>query len=244
MLKNEKNHYTRCYIAFLDLLGFKSMIGKTSCQDILDIFTDMKNPLASIKIGNGESQAEIPAVKQIQTKVMSDSICFFIDAELQDALFCLLCCCAAFQAKLLNRPIPILVRGAIVLGDVFSEGDIIFGSGITNAYLLEEGNAKYPRIIITKETLMNGLKNISRTSIKQNVDVYAFCDSDKYYVANWLGFFFDMASVKNKESNEVRYHKLSAYIDSILGSETNASIREKYLYLDATLSKYFDEKLR
>ena len=243
MDENMKKDYTKCYIAFLDILGFKNRINHSSCQEILDIYKDIKNPLKSIHIGDENNSAqEIYATKHIHTKVMSDSICFYIDSKYQDALFCLLSCCAIFQAKLLRRPTPILVRGAVVLGDIYAEGDITFGSGMTQAYLLEEENAKYPRIIITKETLFNGLVNVSRPSIRDNNNQYVYFDADKYYVVNWLNFLFDIGADKNNESFEMCYQKLSTHIDSILSSEINASVREKYLYLDDTLNRYYHEK--
>lgn len=240
MDENMKKDYTKCYIAFLDILGFKNMIGKCTCEELLDVFKDMNNPLKSIQVGDDAGNMyDIPAVNQIKIKVMSDSICFFIDSSLQDALFCLLSCCAIFQAKLLRRTVPIMVRGAIVLGEIYSDGDIIFGSGMTEAYLLEEGNAKYPRIIITKSTLMKGLENISRHSIKNHLEQYVYCDTDKYYAANWLNFIFDIGVNKEKETFETCYHKLSDYIDSVLSLETSLSIREKYLYLDNKLNEYY-----
>ena len=231
---NIQKGYAKCYIAFLDILGFKNRINHSSCQEILEIYKDIKNPLENIYIGT----QEIIAVKHIHTKVMSDSICFYIDSKHQDALFSLLCCCAIFQAKLLNRSTPILIRGAVVIGDIYAEGDIMFGSGLTQAYLLEEENARYPRIIITKETLSVGLKNVSRDSIRKNYNQFVFLDTDKYYVANWLNFFSDMRPQDDKVNSNKGLKELAEYINVVLASETNASIREKYLYLDNTLSKY------
>lgn len=34
--------YTRCYVAFLDVLGFKEKIKNRTCQDILNIYKDIK----------------------------------------------------------------------------------------------------------------------------------------------------------------------------------------------------------
>ena len=78
----------------------------------------------------------------------------------------LLVSCSIFQYKLIQLSSPVLLRGAIVLGDIYAEGDITFGPGMTQTYLMEENNAKYPRIILTKETLNYGKKNIVQVTEK------------------------------------------------------------------------------
>ena len=95
-----ENQYTNCYIAFLDLLGFKKRIKESSCEDILRIFSEMKNPLKKIYIGKENKAHLLPGPESINTKVMSDSICFWINATAPNALYSLLSCCAIFQAKL------------------------------------------------------------------------------------------------------------------------------------------------
>lgn len=239
MDENMKKDYTKCYIAFLDILGFKNRINHSSCQEILDIYKDIKNPLKSIHIGDKNNSAqEIYTARQIKTKVMSDSICFYIDADLTDSLFCLLSCCAIFQAKLLSLQTPVLVRGAIVLGDLYAQNDVTFGPGLTQAYLLEEGGAKYPRIIITKETLSSSFCNISRRSFQTNIDELVLCDTDKYYYVNWQNFFFD-SQLSNKNSDSAKcVVNFKAHVENVLDCTTDFSIREKYLYLDEKIRSY------
>ena len=159
-----------------------------------------------------------------------------------DSLFCLLACCTFFQATLLRRSTPILVRGAIVLGDIYAQGDIIFGPGLTQAYLLEENSAKYPRILITKETLDSSFDNISCSSFKNNIDEIVFCDNDKYYASNWMNTMFSFTSSNDNDSPIIRMKKLSEHVQFILNCTTDFSIREKYLYLDEKLS-YYKQKM-
>ena len=240
MNKNDEKTYSNCYIAFLDILGFKELVKKSNCQEILDIFEDIKNPVSMISFGNKDrsNAQEIPASRQIKTKVMSDSICFYIDSQLPNSLFCLLACCATFQAKLLRRSTPILTRGAIVLGDIYAEGDITFGPGMTQAYLLEEGGAKYPRIIITKETLLKGLENISHPQFGRSINELIFCDIDKYYAVNWLTMFFGFSSFDENNSPIAYFKKILDHIEHTLSSTTDSSIRDKYLYLDKKTNDY------
>lgn len=91
MAETTKREYTQSFIAFLDVLGFKNLVSQATCEEVLDIYKDIKNPLKAAYIGNEQGFAqEILSTKKIKTKVMSDSICFYIDAEEPDALHCLI----------------------------------------------------------------------------------------------------------------------------------------------------------
>lgn len=222
--------YKTCYIAFLDMLGFKNLIKRSECQDIWEIYTNIKNPIKKIYVGdeNGKAKA-IDAAEAVNIKVMSDSICFYVDASLPNALFCLLMSCAAFQDKLLTLPEPVLIRGAITVGNLFAEGDITYGPGLTEAYLMEEKSAKYPRIIITKNTLEHGMEN---TDVNGTLNVFdpVFCDFDDFYTVDYI------AAPNSSEAERDRWNPVYNYVVNKLSSETDNNIREKYLYLKKRLS--------
>lgn len=67
------NDYTFCYVAFLDVLGFKEKIKNRTCQDILNIYKNIKNPLKAAYVGDENGKAQlIEASKKVKTKVMSN----------------------------------------------------------------------------------------------------------------------------------------------------------------------------
>lgn len=232
--------YTRCFIAFLDILGFKQFIHNAQCKEVLAVFRDIRNPLIASYIGdeNGVAQ-EILAAKKIKTKVMSDSICFYIDAEEPDALNCLIHCCGIFQAKLLKRKHPILTRGAIVLGDIYNDGDITFGPGLSKGYLMEENNAKYPRIILTTETIAEGEKLASSPRLRELLWMGVSCDSDQFYYVNSLDTLFLMEPQVEGDTMLDRYQKLMKHTGAVLGSTTDSSVREKYVYLQDKVNLHY-----
>jgi len=229
-----ENEYKKCYIAFLDILGFKDKIDNKTCKEILDIFNDIKNPLKKTYINEDGILREIFSAKQVNFKCMSDSICMYIDATAPDALLCLISACSIFQAKLLKRDDPVLVRGAIVLGDIFAKEDITFGTGMTKAYQLEENSAKYPRIIMTKETVLQGAKNASTKILIERLWEYVECDFDDYYVTLPLDTLLLLHPTD--EGND-RCDKLMNHICEVLNSSTNSSVREKYIYLKNKLER-------
>ena len=202
--------YRRCYIAFLDILGFKELIKKFSCQEILGIFDKIRIPFSSMYITDQGKYKEIAAFKHVHMKVMSDSICFYIEADIENAFNCLISCCAGFQADLLSLETPILIRGGIVVGDIYAEGDTIFGPGLTEAYLLEEMNAKYPRIILTRNVVDQGNAN-SELLARETEYNLVNKDFDGFYVVNSLGF------LELYNEGDIYMQKLKKYVDDVLG---------------------------
>lgn len=230
----DTNQYQDCYVAFIDILGFKALVRnkENSCKDILDIYACLDDIIPEIEfIDNADDSIRITVkgVDCVKKKVMSDSICVYIDANIEDALFCLVAVCMKLQNKLLKREKPNLVRGAITRGYIYvnDEKDITFGPALTEAYLMEEKTTKYPRIIITKELADQGVKGFSDYTAKNFYDALLFCDDDRFYSVNFLGMM-DHESL----------HKLKAFVSETLDKETDSSIREKYLYLDNHIKSF------
>ena len=219
--------YSDSYIAFIDILGFKKLIENNDCSSIYKIFAKkFNNPVSNISI-DGKSIIDMQA---IDMRVMSDSICFFVQADIPNALVGLVKVCQHFQNELLQMDPPILTRGAIVRGNLFAEGNIIFGPAFVKAYLMEENNAKHPRIILTKEVLDSALDNTSNNA--RNIVYFStFRDYDAYYTID----YFELA--EGLDTDNTRTPALTDYINHILDSVTDGSVREKYLYVKKHLER-------
>lgn len=150
-----EDKYTESYIAFLDILGFKNLVGRVPCNEIVELFKKIRNPLEDISIGK-----IMIDTSKVKIKVMSDSICFHIATREDYALYSIIAVCQDFQCELLRLTEPILVRGAIVCGEIFQNEDITFGPGFIKAWSLEENEAKNPRIIFEEDVLENGIEKI------------------------------------------------------------------------------------
>lgn len=226
----EKAEYTEYYIAFLDMLGFKKLINDSPCDKIAEIFAKFSNkkPLKASYLGNRNIISEDTA-DALKMKVMSDSICFYIDVNVTNALLCMIMSCMEFQYELYQNEIPIFLRGAIVRGNLYVEKDTMFGPGITQAYLMEENNAKYPRIILTNETLQflnirNENSDVNYTSIIKSC---VFRDDDAFYTV-------DFTRLLMSGDQTIREH-VKRRIKYMLDTTIDSSIREKYLYLEKKL---------
>lgn len=154
MMEHQYEHY---YIAFIDVLGFRNMIEKRTFDEIVELYKSIKRMKYLHKeiIGDDGGRIGIPVVQmdEIHIKVMSDSICIFVRSDIPGSLFALTFMCLEFQARMLELDTPVLLRGAITKGNLFSDQDLVFGPAFVKAYLMEEKNASVPRIIIAGETV-------------------------------------------------------------------------------------------
>lgn len=66
----------------------------------------------------------------------------------KDAVGHLLYIAQQFCNRLLLSPSPQFTRGAIVVGDLYHRGNVIFGPALIEAYRLESQVAKHPRVLI------------------------------------------------------------------------------------------------
>lgn len=74
----DSQQYSECYVAFLDILGFKNRIGDDNCQEIVDIFSNIKKPIKAVFLGE-KPVVHYNDMDAVKIKVMSDSVCLYID---------------------------------------------------------------------------------------------------------------------------------------------------------------------
>lgn len=220
-----------CYVAFIDLLGFKNMINHKTQDEIANIFIEVEKLINGlgfyVKTNNGAER--LIEKKDIHHKIMSDSIVFFIDSNVKNALYIIITLCNVVQMRLLDFPDPILARGAISRGDMYLDGDKMFGKGLTKAYTLENGCAKYPRYIIP----LNIVDEYTDYDIITNPKNYLYDDSDGFYCIDYLSFYLK-AQPKREDRTAEKIEKL---VYDALIKYSDLSIREKYLYLKKNLDR-------
>ena len=243
--------YTECYVAFLDILGFKNLIDKANFEEIHEIFKAITN------FKPNQLTKKTNVYSEIKVTVMSDSIIVYIDASITDGFIALADVCSQIQFNLLNRAIPIFLRGGIAKGTLYHDGNILFGQGLTKAYTLENSLAVYPRIIFTEETREQALKNTDYLYIFDYNSGYYSLDNDGVYYINCFQTFNFIPIYKPVNVEEILsfennfFEKIYCYVNSVLSKEINPSIRAKYLWLKRKIceqiectpevKKYFDE---
>lgn len=225
--------YKEYYIAYLDMLGFKNLINTQPFEHLTSIFDKIRysyKVYAKTIEHDGKDVSNSELTYKINTKIISDSICLYIEADETIKLFLLISACCMIQWELLNCDTPIFVRGGVVKGYMYSDGDIIFGEGLTRAYLLEEENAKYPRIIMSND-ILQPLRIADSQNGKTTIEHIVFRDFDGFYTVDYFNRL-----IHYKKALKVM-DKVLKYVNSILDSTTDPSLREKYNYFLQTLRK-------
>ena len=223
----EDAQYTQYYVAFLDILGFKNLVNSPdySCEEIMNIYDVVQYRYETFFANDADINGNI------KMKIMSDSVCLYIRTDFPDSLFYLIAYCTAFQCDLFGTK-GLLLRGGITSGAMYAKDDVIFGPALTEAYLLEEKNAKVPRIIIRKKTIDEGMNGMDEDNAKLLWKAL-FRDDDSFYTLNYFWF---LALAKDK-NNEVLNH-VNTIISNQLDTTIDDSIRQKYLYVEKNLNRY------
>jgi len=152
----------KCYVAMLDILGFKDMVREEALDKLVDFFQHhliffvnysiQQMTVREVEHETGKTAAiHYEPLKHIKANYFSDTIIFWSDDDSLDALkeMCLATGMFMFYA-LDNGDYPLLVRGAITLNENYIDPDleIYVGEGIVEAYeyanLLEFGGIIIP----------------------------------------------------------------------------------------------------
>ena len=229
--------YKECYVAFLDILGFKKLIDKSECEDIFKIFHAVLNFEPHPLVSNSE------VYNNIRYTIMSDSIVVYIEVEIEDSFIALADVCSQIQMKLSRNNPPIFLRGGISQGTLYHKERILFGTGLTKAYILENTAAIYPRIIFTEELRKKALENTRKLFVFDYNSMYYEKDDDGFYYINFLHTFNYTKTLAPKNIEEIRqmdidyFSSLLGHIQEVLGKEIDSSISKKYLWLENKVKK-------
>ena len=222
--------YQEHFVAFLDILGFKSLLKDRTCEEIYSIFEVLHKKTQGRRNLNG---VEIEAYNYIRHTILSDSVIVYIKSNIDDAFAALIDICNKLQYSLANRDKPILLRGAIAIGDLYHKNDIIYGNGLSSAYLLESNLAKYPRIIFTGDTLERGLKNTKYMFPDMEGLMRPYQeDDDALYFTDYLSPDF-----WNTDTLVKYYDRLMRICNEQLNQATDEGLRNKYIWLKKKVEK-------
>ena len=139
--------YEKRIVVFLDILGFSTMIEDSKVDTPLR--RKIKRAVEIIR----ESADTDETGRAVST--FSDSAVISYPLHKESSLFYLLIDIIHLQLKI--GALGIMFRGGIAIGDCFHDGNIIFGPAMNEAYRLESKVAKWPRVVISEETLKDGL---------------------------------------------------------------------------------------
>ena len=188
------NYYcTKHAIAYIDLLGITEEIKDNQDQCL-------KNMAKALFFANEVRKrgANFKFFEKMKTKAFSDNIVFAIEINdeinKESALTGVILAAYFFQ-RMLIQECHYLSRGAVTIGDLYIDNDIVWGKGLVRAYQLENDIAIFPRVIIDSEILPDlelvSLSDENKTLLLFNIK----CDFDK-------NFYIDYSNMSDEESKK------------------------------------------
>lgn len=224
--------YSKCYVAFLDILGFKNYINKACFDEVSEIFkniahgTNAKMALFRATFDKNDKYGQYNiALDNTTIKVMSDSIVVACDCKYPKALLAVVDMCWLIQHYLYDCSIPTYLRGGIAQGDYYQDNEVMFGKGMIDAYIAQEELSIYPRIILNEKIVNES--SFFEDEFEGEHRRLILADDGFYYI-DCLYQFLDCSEFKFFYSNAI---KIKESIEQYLGGYTSKSVREKYLWL-------------
>ena len=218
--------YKECYIAVLDLLGFKDALNNTTCETITSIFDEINEDYNTTYDGTDIPIIEPGAIKK---KVMSDTVCFYVETTVSNALPALIATCDYFQIRMLRLDKPMLSRGAIVKGELYHDKDVLFGNGFVHAYNMQEKAAIYPRVIIDCTIIKDYQAEDSRD--QKYLDLFLTVDFDGYFFSDYLAEFYIL------NHDYPAWKRFMLHLNYMVENEKDERIRAKYSYLKSSIPR-------
>ncbi|UYZ65259.1 hypothetical protein [Hymenobacter weizhouensis] len=224
--------YERRVVAFIDILGFKNFLGKggdASFNTIYNALAELQDRFA--KPMQGWSTGAKKALN-INTQALQVSDCLIISrlAEEKGGVQSMLFDCAYAIHTLIRH--GFLCRGAIKVGEMYHNGNMLFGEAYVRAYLAEESE-RLPIIKFDSELFdlarqypapsNEGFGSWEENFVRQNCKQLM---TDTYY----LDYFTDYDDRFGPGEGEasVHYHALRQIIVNGLALGKNASPYEKF----------------
>lgn len=239
--------YRTALISFIDILGFREIVAKRSCQEIERILSLMKH------FSGGDDTGEQYDAKVVQ---FSDSIIRIrpIDSKANEdgnygVLFHELCDIGMMQGDLANQKVSI--RGAVTLGQIAYESGHIFGPGFIRAYDLESRIANFPRIILDY-SILKGMMEDSRLFSDHNSteDEYNYLKrqvklgSDGIHFVDYIRVTMNNMDDPEYSSRNFLLHLKQHILESITAKDSITPESTRYLWAARYYNEYLDNEIK
>ena len=234
--------YGDCFVAFIDILGFKNYIINSNFDNANKLFVDIKR-FADLLLKNPNGHFTEEQFNKVVVNIISDSIVISIPRNVDESLeILLLVVNTVIFNIMLNHDLT--CRGGIADGAFCTKEGIAFGPALVEAYNLENTVAVYPRIVFT-QNICNMYRDISFGDLDRLSDLIILDDTEYLYIVDYFGFairriandvFYNVMAAPYAEAI---FRKISCTIKDNLAHSTDKRIREKYIYL----ANYYNESL-
>lgn len=216
------------YICYFDILGYKEMLSKYGENNFLQYMIVAINTVT-----------DIANFEDINYRIFSDNVVLFIPVPPKNSnyyqynyFFNFITLISNLQRNLMGQ-YGVFIRGCIIKGNLYFDEQFIYGSGLIEAYQVEDTVAKYPRIIIDNE-LIKTFYEYDKGIVELFCPLYneyILKDTDNLYFVNYLtvltkNTFIEEGAIKQITNDKLSFECLeaidtSAYNDDILNPYQN-----------------------
>jgi hypothetical protein len=196
--------YNKMVFAFLDLLGFSSLVTQSERDPAvisrIHRLLERAKAMATIPRGQKFRVLKVDTAK-FRSHVFSDSVTMSYPYDSFDSFNAIIAWTEAVQYLFLtDEGLP--VRGGIAFGDVYDEGAIVFGPAMVAAYRLENEKARWPRVLVSTSMINQLSTGDKARAMKEHLQK----SSPNAYYVDYLRDLFALVSAD-------RERRLSAFAD-------------------------------
>lgn len=217
--------YEKKLVTFIDILGFKNLI--TSSFDNADRKDHIHIALSDLcsQVENWQNHCNDGSRKWFN---FSDCIALTANDTIAETKT-LIKLIKNLQFNLLNK--KILLRGGIVLGDIFDYNKFLYGPGLVEAYLSESKNAVFPRILVANDIIKRKDSAIMVLPLAKDIDNRFFVD-----------YLHPGKAAEVTHDSIVKYQNIQSFIEEQvknLDIRKNIPLYHKYYWL----MSYFNTRI-
>ena len=238
--------YTKSIVAFIDVMGVSDLL-LTDSED----FNAHKAIYQALSRISGKYSldeyrkyfTELYGEFGVKSTVMSDSIVLSVNVNVPNALAKMSMFMSEYLSELLLLNAPFFARGAITVGNIYHEDNIVFGPALAKAVDMEKNNAVNFRCIVDKNEF-NELYDTENDDFKNIVEAYFYPEGDYYcfdYFYRFLGFADN--KVISGDNNATLFlnalGKIQRKVRDEIRNNKNKHIKSKYKYME----KYYNRTL-
>ena len=153
-MEDKEVRYSPRMVAYVDVLGFRNMVRESeqdpsSIHGIWGILQATRDQVMQMNSVGHDSQHEPPPL-ELQSVMFSDTVVMTQSICEHSRAAALLEWVSILQTTLLER--GVFVRGAVALGEMYVDGNLMFGPALLKAYDAES-LAVWPRVVIDPSVL-------------------------------------------------------------------------------------------
>lgn len=262
-LSNPVVEYEECYVAFLDVIGYRDFV-EDKDNDAKYIRDTMKKITKPIEENDWEFLEELKDCDKIKQEELhynffSDSMVLSIRKDVPHSLFVLLFTICDFEIDCLincpkkdnkdkkdnknNKDNWLLIRGGITEGKMYCKNvdRFAFGEAMNKAYKLESETAVAPRVIVSKELLNAYLQNASEKEKSIIDELLNKKETDGYLFVDYLNLLLNVRQEgNNPNANYANKREHMKTIEEVINKgldKLEEGVRKKYIWLN----KYYNE---